>query len=141
MARPKISEFEKKLRGVISYNLKQLMHGMTQLELSDKSGVPASTISGYIAQRSLPTSRQVEKLARALCVRKADIDPRFCVEFTEATGSAAFSLQSAILERINQALTKMNADGQWRLAELADDLSEVKRYQRADSAQEAEEKR
>ncbi|KRM81371.1 hypothetical protein FC35_GL000151 [Limosilactobacillus coleohominis DSM 14060] len=50
---------------------------MTQKELSEKTGIPTSTISGYFAKRSTPNAGALQKLADALNVNKSDIDPRY----------------------------------------------------------------
>lgn len=77
MARNKISSLERKARYEISQNLKRLTHGMTQKELSEKTGIPASTLSGYFAQRSTPNAGALQKIADVLGVNKSDIDPRY----------------------------------------------------------------
>ncbi len=77
MPRNKISEFDKKLRATIAANLKKYSSSITQGQLSEMTGIPASTISGYFAERSTPNAGQVQKLADALGVDKCDIDPRF----------------------------------------------------------------
>lgn len=77
MTRSELTPFEIQLREIISKNLKNAMGDMTQGELSKKSGVPASTISGYIARRSSPSPGNIQKLADSLGVKKSDLDPRF----------------------------------------------------------------
>ena len=77
MARNKISEFDRKIRAEIAKNLKKYASAITQGQLSEMTGIPASTISGYFAERSTPNAGQVQKIADALGVNKADIDPRF----------------------------------------------------------------
>ena len=77
MARPSLSEYDKKLRRTISENLKRLTSNYTQQQLSEMTGIPVSTLSGYFAQRSTPNAGNVQKIADALHVQKSDIDPRF----------------------------------------------------------------
>ncbi len=77
MARPSLSEYDKKLRRTISENLKRLTCNYTQQQLSEMTGIPVSTLSGYFAQRSTPNAGNVQKIADALHVQKSDIDPRF----------------------------------------------------------------
>lgn len=77
MARPSLSEYDKKLRRTISDNLKRLTRNYTQQQLSEMTGIPVSTLSGYFAQRSTPNAGNVQKIADALHVQKSDIDPRF----------------------------------------------------------------
>lgn len=49
MARKPLTIFDRKLRMIISSNIKRLMGDMTQAQLSDLTGIPQSTLSGYIA--------------------------------------------------------------------------------------------
>lgn len=79
MPRNKLSTPEKIARKVISDNLTKFSHGMTQAELSEKTGIPKSTLSGYFAQRSTPNAGNLEKISGALHVDKSDIDPRYKV--------------------------------------------------------------
>lgn len=81
MPRNKLSKFDKSLREQISNNLKRLCAGMTQYQLSEMTGIPVSTISGYFAMRSTPNAGNVQKIADALHVKKSDIDPRFSSDF------------------------------------------------------------
>lgn len=104
MPRNKLSSFDKSLREQISKNLKQLCENMTQSELSELTGIPESTISGYFAMRSTPNSVNVQKIAAALNVRKSDIDPRFSAAFLkEDSGSVvADALNTTIADLIDQ---------------------------------------
>ena len=77
MARNKLSIPEQRARETISENLKHFSRGLTQKELSKRTGIPASTISGYFAKRSTPNAGALQKLADALNVKKSDIDPRY----------------------------------------------------------------
>ncbi len=77
MPRNKLSVFERAARESISANLKNCMHGMTQAELSKKTGIPITTLSGYIRKKSTPNAETLEKLASALNVKISDIDPRY----------------------------------------------------------------
>ncbi|MFT9318960.1 helix-turn-helix domain-containing protein, partial [Liquorilactobacillus sp.] len=76
MPRNKLSPLEAKIRKDISDKLKFYSRGMTQKELSEKTGIPVSTLSGYFARRSTPNIGAIEKLSEALNVNKSDIDPR-----------------------------------------------------------------
>lgn len=77
MARNKLSIPEISARREISKNLKHYARGLTQRQLADKTGIPASTLSGYFAMRSTPNAGMLEKIADALGVQKSDIDPRY----------------------------------------------------------------
>ena len=77
MARNKLSPLDIKVREDISNNLKRLAHGRTQQQISDETGIPVSTLSGYFAKRSTPNAGAVQKLADYFGVNKSDIDPRY----------------------------------------------------------------
>lgn len=48
-----------------------------QAELSKKTGIPKSTLSGYFAQRSTPNAGNLGKTSAALNINKSDINPRY----------------------------------------------------------------
>lgn len=77
MPRNKLSKFDKELRAQISANLKKYTDGITQYELSEMTGIPVSTLSGYFAMRSTPNAGNIQKIADALRIDKSDLDPRF----------------------------------------------------------------
>lgn len=77
MPRHTLSEFDKKIRKEISYNLKMHTRGLTQAELSLMTGIPTSTLSGYFSERSTISDKNVQKIADALGLDKRNIDPRF----------------------------------------------------------------
>lgn len=81
MPRNKLSKFDRELREIISENLKKYAGHLTQAQLSEITGIPASTLSGYFAMRSTPNAGNVQKIADALHLQKSDIDPRFSPEF------------------------------------------------------------
>lgn len=54
MPRNKLSKFDRELREIISENLKKYAGHLTQGQLSDLTGIPASTLSGYFSMRSTP---------------------------------------------------------------------------------------
>ncbi len=77
MGRPGLSAFEKKVRSQISMNLKNLTKGMTQREISEKTNIPASTLSGYFNETSTITPENLKILAEFFNVERREIDPRF----------------------------------------------------------------
>lgn len=77
MPRNKLSKFDKELRAQISANLKKYTDGITQYELSEMTGIPVSTLSGYFTMRSTPNAGNIQKIADALHIDKSDLDPRF----------------------------------------------------------------
>lgn len=98
MPRNKLSIPEKIARKVIADNLTKFSHGMTQAELSEKTGIPKSTLSGYFAQRSTPNAGNLEKISGALHVDKSDIDPRYKVS---EPGEIKYNVKAIDAESIN----------------------------------------
>ena len=84
MPRNKLSAFDRDVRKQISQNLKRLTENITQYDLSEMTGIPASTLSGYFAMRSTPSAGNVQKIADALHVDKSEIDPRFSSDFLKS---------------------------------------------------------
>ncbi|WP_418521048.1 helix-turn-helix domain-containing protein [Megasphaera massiliensis] len=81
MPRNKLSKFDRELREIISENLKKYAGHLTQGQLSELTGIPASTLSGYFSMRSTPNAGNIQKIADALGLNKSDLDPRFSSEF------------------------------------------------------------
>lgn len=77
MPRNPLSQYEKELRKKIAINLKNLSGNLTQYEISSKTGIPTSTLSGYFAERSTIKPGNAEKLANLFNVSIDEIDPRF----------------------------------------------------------------
>ncbi|WP_251854333.1 helix-turn-helix domain-containing protein [Enterococcus italicus] len=81
MGRKPISEFDVRLREEIARNLLKVTKGKTQSQISDLTGIPASTLSGYFTKRSTITEENAQKIADAFHIDKSDIDPRFKPNF------------------------------------------------------------
>lgn len=64
---------------IISNNINFLLSekGLTQAALSRGTGIPASTLTGYVKGTSLPIVGNIQKIADFFNVEKADLDPRF----------------------------------------------------------------
>ncbi|MDH9161260.1 helix-turn-helix transcriptional regulator [Staphylococcus succinus] len=67
------------LKQQIAKNIKNLMksNGLTQVQLSEKSGISKSTISDYMRCKTLINAGNVEKIAMVFNVDKSAIDPTF----------------------------------------------------------------
>ncbi|MDT2830060.1 XRE family transcriptional regulator [Vagococcus carniphilus] len=77
MARKPLSEEDLQIRKIIAENLKRITHGLTQAEISDRTGIPTSTLSGYLTEKSTINKDNAEKIAAAFNIDKSDIDPRY----------------------------------------------------------------
>jgi len=76
MARSKYTEVEIGMIKDISINLKQILHlkGVSQTELSDKTGLSTSTISDYVLGKTLMSPGNLQKISDALNIPKSDIN-------------------------------------------------------------------
>lgn len=63
----------------ISVNINELLNrtNTKQVELSKYTGIPASTLTGYVKGTSLPNPGNVQKIADFFHVEKSAVDPRF----------------------------------------------------------------
>ena len=79
MARSKYTEVELSMIKDISGNLKQILHlkGVSQTDLSNKTGLPTSTISDYVNGKTLVPPGNLQKIADSLNVLKSDINSLF----------------------------------------------------------------
>lgn len=79
MPRPKNTSLQQKARDTVASNIFSLMklQGISPKELSEITGIPATTLSGYIHGTSMPPENRLEKIAEALHVSKIDLDPRY----------------------------------------------------------------
>lgn len=126
--------------------------GLTQAQLSEKSGVAAISIHQYEAGKREPRLEQLLRLAPALNVSMAYLlgvedaegnmlstyfaDPDD-FEFVKMlgldtpAGRQAFSLELPLngpASRVKQAWAKLNEEGKEKAAERIEELSEISRY-------------
>lgn len=116
MGRPPISSFEKQLRNEISNNLKSITRGMTQAQISELTGIPTSTLSGYFAKRSTIKEENLTKIAKAFNVDKADIDPRHSRNYD------FIDLKKEIVDELNEAKKGITGDDFAKLAKKANSM-------------------
>lgn len=72
-----------------------------QVDLVRATGIPASTLTGYVKGTSLPIPGNVQKIADFFGVLKSDIDPRFKSAASQNTGSDSVSKLSQELNKEN----------------------------------------
>ncbi|HFI0147674.1 TPA: helix-turn-helix transcriptional regulator [Streptococcus suis] len=77
--RGKLTPQEIELMGVISANINRYLteQNKKQIDLSRGTGIPPSTLTGYVKGTSLPIPGNVQKIADYFGLKKSDIDPRF----------------------------------------------------------------
>lgn len=72
-----------------------------QVDLVRATGIPASTLTGYVKGTSLPIPGNVQKIADFFGVLKSDIDPRF-------KSAASQNADSDSVSKLNQELNQKN---------------------------------
>lgn len=72
---PKDIEFRK----MISNNINKLLeqYNKKQTDIHNATGIPKSTLTGYIKGTSTPNQGNIQKISDFFGVKKSDIDPRF----------------------------------------------------------------
>lgn len=116
MARPKQTHIQEEAKNAVKENLKRLMKSkgsMSQVELSELTGIPKQTINGYVKGTSLPTPGNTEKLSRFFNVSKGDIDPRFNTNSlrgydVEASMSKLNEKESAFFEQMFEKILSLD---------------------------------
>lgn len=79
MARTELTPKDIEYKKLISSRLQSLLsrNNVKQVDIHKSTGIPASTLTGYFKGTTLPSPRNVQKLADFFGVVKSDIDPRF----------------------------------------------------------------
>ncbi|HEM6020292.1 TPA: helix-turn-helix transcriptional regulator [Streptococcus suis] len=85
--RGKLTPQEIELMSVISANINRYLteQNKKQIDLSRGTGIPPSTLTGYVKGTSLPIPGNVQKIADYFGLKKSDIDPRFKSTIPSAT--------------------------------------------------------
>ncbi|HCD6348450.1 TPA: helix-turn-helix transcriptional regulator, partial [Enterococcus faecium] len=96
MPRKPLSEEDKKARSIIANNLKKITHGYTRAQLSDMTGIPVTTLSGYFTEKSTISMENAELIAKAFNVDKSDIDPRYSREYNY------YDLKKEVLDELQE---------------------------------------
>lgn len=78
MARSKRGTFDEDMRRIVALNLDKALQqkGWTKSMLSEKTGISASTLSGYFTAKYNISEENLKKLSEILGVAPSDIDPR-----------------------------------------------------------------
>lgn len=79
MARGELTPYELKIRDDISRNINALIstRNVTQVDIHNHTGIPRSTLTGYVKGTSTPNAGNIQKLADFFNVPKSAIDPRY----------------------------------------------------------------
>lgn len=128
MPRNKLSRFDKELRAQISENLKKHTGGMTQFKLSEITGIPVSTLSGYFAMRSTPNAGNIQKIADALHINKSDLDPRFSNNILKSDANEEPELNTRDEREIESDLEDMMNSVSSAAFEGEDDIEDIEAF-------------
>lgn len=116
MARKPLSAEDKEIRKIIAANLKRITHGYTRAQVSDMTGIPTSTLSGYFIEKSTISKENAEIIAEKFGVDKADIDPRYSRDYN------FLDLKKEIMEELTEAKKKVTGEEFVKLAEKANSM-------------------
>jgi transcriptional regulator with XRE-family HTH domain len=121
MARGDLTPQEIALRQQISNNIKTIMsrNNIRQIDVHLATGIPKSTINGYIKGNSIPIAGNVQKLANFFGVKKSDIDDRYDTTKYLTAYSNTDTLSDASQKLLN-IFKKLDATGQSRLLAYAE---------------------
>ena len=110
--RGKLTPQDKEDMKVFSANLNAILsdRNCKQVELSRATGIPASTLTGYVKGTSLPIPGNVQKIADYFGVLKSTLDPRFAsedssIEITPTTSPIQSIYDQLELPRQGKVLT------------------------------------
>ncbi|MBP1044887.1 helix-turn-helix transcriptional regulator [Enterococcus sp. BWM-S5] len=112
MGRSPLTEFEIGLREIISNNLKKVTRGKTQAQISDITGIPPSTLSGYFAKRSTITEENLNIISEKFNVDRSEIDPRYAKNgFTYGNESESKFSTVVSLEDLKKSIQPISPKG------------------------------
>lgn len=79
MGRGTLTPQEEELKKVISNNIRIKIkeEGVSQAEFSRRTGIPPTTLSGYVKGVTRPSAGNLQKISDSLGVLKSDIDPSY----------------------------------------------------------------
>lgn len=86
------------IREIISNNINNLLieSNKKQIDIHNYTGIPKSTLTGYIKGTSTPNNGNIQKIADFFGVKKSRIDPRFASELTNENNSKIFSIYNQL---------------------------------------------
>ncbi|MDB1687470.1 LexA family transcriptional regulator [Enterococcus casseliflavus] len=104
--RGQLTPKEIELRKIISNNINALLKnsGRKQIDIHRSTGIPKSTLTGYVKGTSIPTLGNVQKLADFFGVSKSVIDPRFssAIKSGRTSGSSIETIYNQLVPKRQQ---------------------------------------
>lgn len=109
--RGELTPLDKKYKRIVSNNLIELAHvkHLRQADIVRSSGLAKSTVNGYFKGLSLPTQRNLIKLATALNVSPSEIDPRYGKKSSDNEVNSTPTPQNIAEEKMLVAFRKQTA--------------------------------
>lgn len=79
MGRGTLTPQEEELKKIISNNIRTKIkeEGISQAEFSRRSGIPPTTLSGYVKGITRPNAANLQKISDTFGILKSDIDPSY----------------------------------------------------------------
>lgn len=79
MGRGTLTPQEEELKKIISSNIRNKINeeGISQAEFSRRSGIPPTTLSGYVKGVTRPNAANLQKISDTFGILKSDIDPSY----------------------------------------------------------------
>ena len=135
--RGKLTPQDKEDMKVFSANLNAILsdRNCKQVELSRATGIPASTLTGYVKGTSLPIPGNVQKIADYFGVLKSTLDPRFASE-----DSYIETIPQPATSPIQSIYDQLEPNGQRKVITYAEKLREEQEKRRKAKKNEVSEK-
>lgn len=123
--RGKLSPKDQEYMVIISQNINRLLseNNVTQARLSRGTGIPASTLTGYVKGTSLPIVGNIQKIADYFSIEKADIDPRFSTKPPKPS-PAPQSPTDELTEQILETVRDLSQEGKQSVLSYAREVLE-----------------
>ena len=135
--RGKLTPQDKEDMKVFSANLNAILsdRNCKQVELSRATGIPASTLTGYVKGTSLPIPGNVQKIADYFGVLKSTLDPRFASE-----DSYIETIPQPATSPIQSIYDQLEPNGQRKVITYAEKLRDEQEKRRKAKINEVSEK-
>lgn len=105
----------------VSANINKYMseQNKKQVDIVRSTGIPASTLTGYVKGSSLPIAGNVQKIADFFGVLKSDIDPRFS---SKTTTTVPIKIPtSPLVQKITEKVVQLSTPRKQKVLDYATD--------------------
>ncbi|MDZ5759386.1 helix-turn-helix transcriptional regulator [Carnobacterium maltaromaticum] len=122
MARGELTPNDIKTRQDISNNINNLLkqQNKKQIDIHRATGIPKSTLTGYVKGTTTPAPGNIQKIANFFNVKKSDIDPRFSSFLKQQSSSSEINelyqqLEPLRKEKVSNFIKKQLEEQQKKL--------------------------